>query len=207
MPAITGDLFPDIRACQLEGSPSGLREAREQLGSSPIGACERFVECPFDCDTVQGCISCLLSRLIDVRKHGPMLKPIGQFGEGGELCSPNVGPSSRAFLTSRSVISAAGRASVHPAGVPRWERTSPPSRSRLSRRRTTTGFVRMLLAMPSEVADLRRAGSGDRSSPACGPRSVSLLLALTRSHPAKRHEEPLICFAAPHREPGFARRG
>ena len=69
MPAITGDLLLEIRACQLEGSPGGLRKARKQLGSSPIGTCERFVECPFDCDTAQGSISCLLRRLIDVRKH------------------------------------------------------------------------------------------------------------------------------------------
>ena len=69
MPAITGDVFLDIRVCELEGSPGGLREARKQLGPSPMGTFERFVECPFDRYIAQGCISCLLRRLISVRKH------------------------------------------------------------------------------------------------------------------------------------------
>ena len=86
------------------------------------------------------------------KRQGLMLKPMGQFSDGVELCRANIGLSSSALLTSRSEIAVAGRDNVHPAGVPRCDSTRPTLRSLPSKRRMTTGLVRTLAAMLSEVA-------------------------------------------------------
>ena len=75
----------------------------------------------------------------------------------------------------------AGRARVQPAGVPRCETTSPYARSFPSSLRTTTGLVRTLAAMLSDVAGPppRRACSSTHSK--AWMAMVSLLFALNGS--------------------------